>query len=181
MRRALNIHVTPLLMFMVLSAVVTHFDIVFNPPSSSDAETTLEKVVDGFLKLIISPIISVGITVLIVSGVGYLFFNLLHYEGDWGFVLVLVIAPITFFISLISSLVILLVQTIKYLSSLAVIYISWSIMVLVLGSIESDVLDFILNIEYSYPCYLALIIVLVVRWIYLKQRITYLNNSESEL
>ena len=82
----LNIHVTPLLIFLALSTGVTYFDVRFNPPSPSDAETTLEKVVDGFLKLIISPIISVGITVLIVSGVGYLFFNLLHYEGDWGFV-----------------------------------------------------------------------------------------------
>ena len=177
MRCVLNIHVTPLLIFLALSTGVTYFDVRFNPPSPSDAETTLEKVVDGFLKLIISlfisPVISAGVTVMVVIGGFSLYVGLLQFHPDFAFILFLDVAPktffITFFISLLASLAILLTRMVNYLYSLATILISWVVIVFVLSSIEDHVLKYILNIEFYLYCF-ALIIVLVVWWVYVRRR-----------
>ena len=81
-------------------------------PRSPDRTHNRRDFWEGLMKLIssliISIVISIGVTLLIVFSAGFLLVNLLHFDPDIGFILWLQVAPITAIITLVISMNILL-------------------------------------------------------------------------
>lgn len=65
------------------------------------------------LMLILSLVISVGVALFVVFIVGWLLIPLLNFDPDYGFVLILGVAPVSFLLNLIVSLIILWRQSLN--------------------------------------------------------------------